>query len=116
MSTSTTIQKISVDHEQQMLSILWGDDENSEYQLDGLRRVCPCVFCRGGHENMGKKMDAQELIRKGKRTWKITSIKPVGNYALQFTWSDGHNSGLYQFIALRQLWDDYLNLLTPKDL
>ena len=116
MSNSSSIQKIFVDHDQQILSILWKDDETAEYQLDGLRRVCPCVFCRGGHENMGKKMDAQELIRKGKRTWKITSIKPVGNYALQFTWSDGHNSGLYQFGALRQLWDEYLNLLTPRDL
>lgn len=114
MSMNANIQQISVDHEQQTLSITWADGVVSEFPLDALRRVCPCVYCRGGHEFMGQKMDAQELLRPPKLTRKVTSIKPIGNYALQFTWGDGHNSGLYQFIALRQLWEDYVEILTPK--
>jgi len=114
MSKNTQIQSISVDHERQYVTITWGDNVVSDFNMDALRRVCPCVFCRGGHEFMGKKMDPQELLRSPKRTMKITQIKPVGTYALQFFWGDGHNSGLYQFTALRQLWEEYTNLLTPR--
>jgi DUF971 family protein len=114
MSTTTQIKSIDVNHETQLVSITWGDSVVSDFNMDALRRVCPCVFCRGGHEFMGKKMDPQELLRPPKRTLKITQIKPVGTYALQFYWGDAHNSGLYQFTALRQLWDDYLQLMTPK--
>lgn len=64
---------------------------------------------------MGKKLDPQELLRNSTRKWKVTGLRPVGNYALQFTWNDGHNTGLYQIESLRQLWDDYIQLLTPKD-
>jgi DUF971 family protein len=31
------------------------------------------------------------------------SVTPVGNYALQFGWSDGHNTGIYSFEYLRAL-------------
>jgi DUF971 family protein len=31
------------------------------------------------------------------------NVGPVGNYALQFEWSDGHNTGIYSFEYLRKL-------------
>jgi DUF971 family protein len=31
------------------------------------------------------------------------SVAPVGNYALQFGWSDGHDTGIYTFDYLRKL-------------
>jgi len=31
------------------------------------------------------------------------SVAPVGNYALQFGWSDGHDTGIYTFEYLRKL-------------
>jgi DUF971 family protein len=34
-----------------------------------------------------------------------TAIHYVGQYALQFVWSDGHSSGIYTFEYLRELWD-----------
>ena len=30
-------------------------------------------------------------------------VSPVGNYALQFSWSDGHDTGIYTFDYLRKL-------------
>jgi len=30
-------------------------------------------------------------------------LEPVGNYALRFTWGDGHNTGIYSFDLLRSL-------------
>jgi DUF971 family protein len=114
MSDRNSIAKIAVDKETQLFSITWGDGEETEFPMEGLRRACPCVFCRGGHENMSKKMDVQDLLRKPTRKWEIRNIKTVGNYAIQITWSDGHNQGLYRFDALRQLWDDFLQLMNPK--
>ena len=34
-----------------------------------------------------------------------TAIHYVGQYALQFVWSDGHSTGLYTFEYLREIWD-----------
>ena len=35
-----------------------------------------------------------------------TAIHYVGRYALQFVWSDGHNTGYYTFDYLRRIWED----------
>lgn len=57
----------------------------------------------------------QETLQTGKRDVLITAIEPVGHYALQLNFSDGHNTGLYSWdilhdLAVRQdeLWADYL--------
>jgi ATP-binding protein involved in chromosome partitioning len=34
-----------------------------------------------------------------------TAIHYVGQYALQFVWSDGHTTGIYAFEYLREMWD-----------
>jgi DUF971 family protein len=51
----------------------------------------------------------------GKKNVGIESVAPVGNYALQLNFTDGHNTGLYSWdllydLGLRQetLWNDYL--------
>ncbi|KPP99604.1 MAG: hypothetical protein HLUCCA01_06160 [Bacteroidetes bacterium HLUCCA01] len=107
MSISFEISEIDVDTASQTLSIVWNDGETSFFPFDGLRKVCPCVFCRGGHEYMGKKMDPAELAKPAQREWRIRSVKPMGNYAIQIVWNDGHDSGLYRFEALRQLWEEF---------
>jgi DUF971 family protein len=57
----------------------------------------------------------QEVLQTGKRMVGITSIESVGNYALQFTFSDGHDSGIYSWSYLHELcreqerlWEAYL--------
>ena len=39
------------------LVIDWGEGHVGGYPLDALREACPCVVCRGGHENMGAQHD-----------------------------------------------------------
>ncbi|MEJ2767267.1 DUF971 domain-containing protein [Mycetohabitans sp. B46] len=60
----------------------------------------------------------QETLQTGKRDVTIVSIEPVGHYALQPTFSDGHNSGIYSWdllydLATRQAeyWQAYLDKL-----
>lgn len=56
----------------------------------------------------------QEVLQTGKRNVDIVALAPVGNYAVQPTFSDGHDSGIYTwaylyFLGSRQdeLWADY---------
>ena len=60
----------------------------------------------------------QEVLQTGKMKVGITAIKPVGNYALQLVFDDGHDTGLYSWPYLYQLctnqqqrWQDYLDRL-----
>ena len=57
----------------------------------------------------------QEVLQIGKKSIEIKSIDPVGSYAVQLTFSDGHDTGLYSWDYLyelgenyAQLWDRYL--------
>ncbi|MEX1136147.1 MAG: DUF971 domain-containing protein [Balneolales bacterium] len=103
MEKKYTIKNITVHQEDQNLTITWQDNHESVYPLEGLRRACPCVFCQGGHENMGKPVDPDILKTPPTRIWKITDLKVVGNYAIQIIWDDGHNTGIYRFERLRDM-------------
>ncbi len=57
----------------------------------------------------------QEVLQTGKQHVAITQIKPVGNYALQLVFDDGHDTGLYSWTYLYELgqtrearWQEYL--------
>lgn len=57
----------------------------------------------------------ERKVVPGKRTVTITKLEPVGNYAVRPTFSDGHDSGLYTWLYLRELakyydklWAQYL--------
>ncbi len=60
----------------------------------------------------------QEVLQTGKQKVAITAIRPVGNYALQLVFDDGHDTGLYSWEYLYQLcqererlWQTYLDQL-----
>ncbi len=45
----------------------------------------------------------QEVLQTGKREVEIVSLEPVGHYAVQPTFSDGHSSGIFTWEYLHQL-------------
>lgn len=56
----------------------------------------------------------QEVLQTGKREVELVDIQPVGNYAVQPTFSDGHDSGIFSWDYLyflgskeSELWGDY---------
>jgi DUF971 family protein len=56
----------------------------------------------------------QEVLQTGKRDVELAEVQPVGNYAIQPTFSDGHSSGIFSwdylyFLGSQQdrLWADY---------
>lgn len=78
--------------------IQWQDGADLEYDFRGLRLACPCAMCID--ENTGEKLLMPAMVPAD-----ITalSIESVGNYALKFTWSDGHSTGIYPFELLRHI-------------
>lgn len=74
----------------------------STFPLYGLRKNCPCVMCRGGHDKMNK-FDRSLFFVDPPREYRIEQARQVGNHALKIDWDDGHNSGMYQWETLRDL-------------
>jgi DUF971 family protein len=80
------------------LRITWADDRVSRYSAAGLRRACPCAQCV--NEWTGERVLKPETISQ---ELTITDLSIVGRYALNFRWSDGHETGIYSFRYLREL-------------
>lgn len=97
------------DKENLFLEIEWTNGQNCQYPLSHLREACPCVECRGGHQYMGLKHAPDNLLTLSPaRSYDIESIQPVGNYALQPFWDDGHSTGIYTW--------EYLLLICPENI
>ena len=78
--------------------ITWADDRQCLYRAAGLRRACPCAQCVNewtGERVLNAASISEEL--------EIKDLSLVGRYALNFRWSDGHETGIYSFRYLREL-------------
>jgi DUF971 family protein len=84
--------------EERELEILWTDGSRTSLPFDYLRNQCPCAVCVD--EWTGKRRRPILLLDSN---FGPTAIDPVGNYAIQISWSDGHNSGIYSFRYLQEL-------------
>ncbi len=76
--------------------IEWKDGHRGIYPHVVLRGYCPCAACQGHSGDI-------TFIRATGKQLEIEELTPVGNYALQIEWFDGHGSGLYSFKYLRAL-------------
>jgi DUF971 family protein len=80
------------------LRITWADAKVCRFDAPALRRACPCAQCV--NEWTGQRMLKPEAVSE---TVQIQDISIVGRYALNFRWSDGHETGIYSFGYLREL-------------
>jgi DUF971 family protein len=80
-----------------MLMITWSDGHRARYTWVNLRVNCPCAACVGEWRYRPPKLRVQDV----QPNVRAMSVARVGNYALRFEWSDGHNTGLYTFTFLR---------------
>lgn len=78
--------------------IVWNDGHLSSYPSWYLRENCQCSACV--EEFTGRRKIVHGDIPA---TVERVNVSTVGNYALQFGWSDGHDTGIYTFDYLRQL-------------
>ncbi|HNU06838.1 MAG TPA: DUF971 domain-containing protein [Pyrinomonadaceae bacterium] len=87
-----------VEESERDLSITWNDGIVTRHTASRLRRACPCASCV--NEWTGEKMLLDESVPDD---ISIESTSVVGRYALNFHFSDGHETGIYSFKYLRGL-------------
>lgn len=95
---AATPEEVGPSDDASRLRIRWKDDHVSEYEPRDLRLACPCAGCVD--EMTGERMLTPDMV--GPDVYP-TQIQYVGRYALQFFWSDGHDTGIYPFDYLRKL-------------
>jgi DUF971 family protein len=94
-----------------ILELTFNDDEHFKLTCEYLRVYSPSAEVRG--HGVG-----QETLQVGKADVNIEKIEPVGNYAIQLFFDDGHDTGIYSWEWLYhlgknhdKLWEDYLDKL-----
>ena len=90
--------------------IEWKDAHVSWYPYPYLRQMCPCAECaiirhRGQdiHSLFSPQGDGDITLIEVSADIQPLDIQLVGRYALQFSWNDGHSSGIYPFDVLREI-------------
>jgi len=92
----TNIQQIGDE-----LAIAWSDGKESFFNLEMLRRACPCAACGGEPDVLGNISRPQ--VSYTEKSFQLAGFNVVGGYAVQPRWADGHGSGIYSFTYLRRL-------------
>jgi ATP-binding protein involved in chromosome partitioning len=97
MDASTTPHGIA-QKDARTLAITWADGHVSEYPVRALRLACGCAECVDEWSGEGRLDEAAVPAEVAP-----VRIQPVGRYAIQIEWSDGHATGIYPFRRLREL-------------
>ena len=102
---------INLHQKSRVLEISFEDGKTFNLPCEYLRVYSPSAEVRGHGPG-------QEVLQLGKENVNIEKLEPVGNYALQLYFDDGHNTGIYSWETLyllgenqSELWQEYLDRL-----
>ena len=96
---ATTPTNVTVHQASRTLEIAFDDGKNFRIPFELMRVYSPSAEVMGHGPG-------QEVLQTGKRQVGIVEIEPVGHYALQPTFSDGHQSGIFTWQYLYHLGAD----------
>lgn len=103
--------EITLHAKSQVLEIAFSDGKSFHLPSEFLRVYSPSAEVRGHGPG-------QEVLQVGKKDVQIAAVEPVGNYAIQLKFSDGHDTGIYSWDLLydygerqQAMWQQYLNRL-----
>ena len=103
--------EIKLHQKSRLMEIEFSDGKRFEMPFEFLRVYSPSAEVRGHGPG-------QEVLQTGKQEVGIVSLEPVGSYAVQPTFSDGHDTGIYSWDYLyelgrnqEELWQEYLRRL-----
>ena len=106
-SGSPTPQDLTVHSQSKVLEVSFSDGARFRIPFELMRVYSPSAEVQGHGPG-------QEVLQTGKREVGLSSLEPVGNYAVQPSFSDGHTSGIFSweylyFLGSQQekLWADY---------
>jgi DUF971 family protein len=99
---------ITLHQKSRVLEIAFADGKSFRLPYELLRVYSPSAEVKGHGPG-------QEVLQTGKRSVEIRSLEPVGSYAVQPIFSDGHTTGIYSWDYLyelgenqEKLWRDHL--------
>jgi DUF971 family protein len=102
---------ITLHQKSRVLEIEFADGKAFRLPCEFLRVYSPSAEVRGHGPG-------QEVLQTGKQEVEIVRVEPVGNYAIQLVFSDGHDTGIYSFDLLYdygrrrdEMWAAYLERL-----
>ncbi len=111
MSNEQRPTAINLHRKSRELELSYANGQSYRLPCEYLRVYSPSAEVRGHGPG-------QEVLQTGKLKVGISDIKPVGHYALQLVFDDGHDTGLYAWDYLydlcinhQQHWQDYLDRL-----
>lgn len=100
--------EIKLHQKSRILDITFSDGKKFQFSCEFLRVHSPSAEVSGHGPG-------QEVLQTGKKMVSIQKIEPVGNYAIQLNFTDGHNTGLYSWDLLYnyglnqdKIWQLYL--------
>ncbi len=103
--------EIKLHQKSQVLEISFADGKTFKLPAEFLRVHSPSAEVRGHGPG-------QEVLQAGKKNVGIVAVDPVGQYAVQLRFSDGHDTGIYSWDLLYDfgerhdtMWQQYLNRL-----
>jgi DUF971 family protein len=106
-SGAPTPLDITVHSQSKVLEVSFSDGATFRIPFELMRVYSPSAEVQGHGPG-------QEVLQTGKRDVALEGLEPIGNYAVQPTFSDGHDTGLYSweylyFLGSEQatLWADY---------
>jgi DUF971 family protein len=113
MSTTQPIHPVRLSREgEDRLVIEWSDSVRHVLTWATLRKACPCAGCRAEREKPAPLLPVLKLEEA--QPPRPRTVEPVGRYAYQIHWNDGHASGIYSFDFLRQLGEQSSQLREQK--
>ena len=108
MSEERVPTEIRLHQKSRVLELQHADGRSVRLPFEFLRVYSPSAEVRGHGPG-------QEVLQTGKREVEIRALEPVGSYALQPVFSDGHSTGIYSWDYLyelgerqEELWNEYL--------
>lgn len=84
------------------VAIKFEDESEGYIPMDSLRSLSPSAETQGERDLMGEQISPDQKGRDFSGV-NVTGWAPVGGYAIQFTFSDGHNTGIYSFDYLKEI-------------
>src|SRR5213083_3293688 len=91
--------EIRLHQKSRLMEIAFADGKTFRLPYEFLRVHSPSAEVRGHGPG-------QEVLQTGKREVEIRSLEPVGSYAVQPAFSDGHSTGIYSWDYLYELGEN----------
>jgi DUF971 family protein len=86
------------------LTVEWADGATSYYSVAYLRRMSPSAEAKELRDQLQKNpLTVLPAAKGGGGPVVVTDAELVGNYAIKFTFSDGHSTGIYSWAYLREI-------------